>query len=149
VANDEASRDEKRGRPHGRTKWAGVVLPACVVLAVSIPAMIVEEDWHGRPMIDEGTHLWILPALLVAASFLLGGALAGFRFRSTAVAHAGAVAIFAVAVLVLGAMVRRFGVVHEGVPNAVVHLWILGALVALVLCVVGSLLGRWVAAEEG
>jgi VIT1/CCC1 family predicted Fe2+/Mn2+ transporter len=149
VPNDEASRDEKPGRPDRRTKWAGVLLPACVVLVVSIPAMIVEEDWHGQPMIDEGTHLWILPALLVAGSFLLGGALAGFRFRSSAVAHAGAVASFAVAVLVLGAVFRRFSVVHEGVPNDVVRLWILGALAALVLCVLGSLLGRWVAAEDG
>ena len=86
------------------------------MLVVAIPAMIVEENWHGQPMIDEGTYLWLLPAFLVASAFLFGGALAGFRCRSTAVAHAGAAASLAVAVLVLGALFRRIGVVHEGVP---------------------------------
>jgi hypothetical protein len=119
------------------------------VLVVSIPAMIVEENWHGQPMIDEGTHLWILPAVLVAAAFLIGGALAGFRSRSTAVAHAGAAASFAVAILVLGAVYRRINVVHEGLPNDVVRLWVLGALAALALSVIGSLLGRRLAAHVG
>ncbi len=119
------------------------------MLVVSIPAMIVEENWHGQPMIDEGTYLWILPAVLVASAFLFGGALAGFRSRSTAVAHAGAVAGFAVAILLLGALFRRLSVAHEGVPNDVVRLWILGAIGALVLSVIGSLLGRRLAADRG
>ena len=89
--------------------------------------MVVEENWHGQPMIDEGTYLWLLPALLVALAFLFGGALAGFRCRSTAVAHAGAAASLAVAILVLGALFRRLGVVHERVPPDVVRLWLLGA----------------------
>jgi hypothetical protein len=112
-----------------------------VVLVIAIPTMVVEENWHGRPMIDGG-HLWILPALLVASAFLFGGALAGFRSVSTPVSHAAAAAGFAVAVLLLGAVIRRLGVVHEGVPDDVVHLWILGAVGALVLSVIGSLLGR-------
>lgn len=149
VTNDDVARHEKRGRRVGRSKWVDVALPACVVLVVSIPAMIVEENWHGQPMIDEGSYLWIVPALLVALAFLIGGALAGFRSRSTAVAHAGAAAGFAAAILVLGAVYRRLSVVHEGLPNDVVRLWILGALAALVLSVLGSLLGRRLAAHGG
>jgi hypothetical protein len=118
------------------------------VLVVSIPALVVEENWHGRPMLEQG-YIWLLPAFLVALAFLLGGALAGFCSRSTAVAHAGAAAGFAVAILVLGALYRRLSVVHESVPNGVVALWTLGALAALVLSVVGSLLGRRLAAERG
>ncbi len=119
------------------------------MLVVAIPAMVVEENWHGRPMIDTGTYLWILPALLVASAFVLGGALAGFRSRSTGVAHAGAVATFAVAVLLLGASFRRIHVAHEGIPHVVVGLWIMGAIAALVLSVIGALLGRRLAAERG
>jgi hypothetical protein len=119
------------------------------MLVVSIPTLIVEENWHGQPMIDEGTHLWILPAVLVASAFLFGGALAGFRCRSTAVVHAGAAASFAVAILLLGALFRRLGVVQEHVPNGVVVLWILGAIGALMLSVIGSLLGRRLAAGGG
>jgi hypothetical protein len=118
------------------------------VLIVSIPVMVVEEDWHGRPMIDEGTHLWILPAFLVASAFLFGGALAGFRSPSTAVAHAVPAASFALAILLLGAVLRRFWVVHEGVPIAVVYLWCLGIIGALMLSLIGSFLGRRLATNR-
>ncbi len=138
----------QRSGSAGRTSWAEVALAACLVLVVAIPAMVVEENWHGQPMIDEGTYLWLVPAFLVAAAFLFGGALAGFRCRSTAVAHAGGAACLAVAILVLGALFRRLSVVHEGVPNDVVRLWVLGAMGALVLSMIGSLLGRRLAADR-
>jgi hypothetical protein len=142
VPDYRTSGGKRRNRPPRGAKWAKIALPTCLVLIVSIPVMVVEEDWHGRPMIDEGTHLWILPALLVASAFLFGGALAGFRSPSTAVAHAVPAASFALAILLLGAVVRRFWVVHEGVPNAVVLLWCLGIIGALTLSLIGSLLGR-------
>ena len=133
---------ERVARRELETEWAEIALPACLVLIVSIPVMIVEEDWHGRPMIDEGTHLWILPVLLVASAFLFGGALAGFRDPSAALAHDVPAASFALLALLLGAVLRRFWVVHEGVPIAVVYLWCLGIIVALMLSLIGSLLGR-------
>jgi hypothetical protein len=129
-------------------EWAEIALSACLVLIVSIPVMIVEEDWHGHPMIDEGTHLWILPAFLVASAFLFGGALAGFRGPSAAVAHAVPAASFALAILLLGAVLRRFWVVHEGTPIAVVYLWCLGIIGALMLSLIGSLLGRRLATNR-
>ncbi len=142
VPNHEPSGGKRRsGRPRG-TRWADVALPTCLVLVVSIPALVVEEDWHGRPMIEQGTHLWILPAFLVASAFLLGGALAGFRCPSTAVVHAVAAASFALAILLLGAVLRRLWVAHEATQSAVVHLWCIGVLGAFTLSLIGSLLGR-------
>ncbi len=132
----------KRSRPPQGAKWAEIALPTCLVLLVSIPVMVVEEDWHGHPMIDQGTHLWILPAALVASAFLFGGALAGFRRPSTAVHHAVATASLALAILLFGAVFRRFWVVHEGAQSAVVFLWCLGVISALMLSLIGSLLGR-------
>ena len=131
-----------------RTTWAEIALPVCLVLIVSIPVMIVEENWHGRPMIDEGTHLWILPAFLVASAFLFGGALAGFRGPSAAVAHAVPTASFALAILLLGAVLRRFWVVHEGLPVSVLQLWCLGIIGAFMLSLIGSLLGRHLATNR-
>jgi hypothetical protein len=148
VPNYEMSGGKRRNRPPRGTKWAEIALPTCLVLIVSIPVMVVEEDWHGRPMIDEGTHLWILPAFLVASAFLFGGALAGFRSPSTAVAHAVPAASFALAILLLGAVLRRFWVVHEGVPIAVVYLWCLGIIGALMLSLIGSFLGRGLATNR-
>lgn len=138
----------RRNRPPRGTKWAEIALPTCLVLIVSIPVMIIEEDWHGHPMIEQASHLWILPAFLVASAFLLGGALAGFRSPSAAVAHAVPAASFALVILLLGAVVRRFWVVHEGVPNAVVLLWCLGIIGALMLSLIGSLLGRRLATDK-
>ena len=104
--------------------------------------MMVEENWHGRPMIEEGYYLWILPAFLVASAFLFGGALAGFRCPPSAVAHASAVASISLAILLLGAVFRRIWIVHEGTQNAVLFLWFLGVIGALTLSVIGSLFGR-------
>jgi hypothetical protein len=109
--------------------------------------MILEEDWHGRPMIDDTSHLWILPAFLVASTFLFGGGLAGFRSPSTAVTNAVPAASFALAILLLGAVSRRW-VLHEGVPMAVVQLWCLGIMVALMLSLIGSLIGRRLATNK-
>ena len=73
----------KSGSGPGRESiWADTRLPICLVLLISVPVMAVEEGWHSRPMIDEESYLWILPALLVAATFVFGGALAGFRCPS-------------------------------------------------------------------
>ena len=148
VPNYEMSGGQRRNRPPWGTKWAEIALPTCLVLIVSIPVMVVEEDWHGRPMIDEGTHLWILPAFLVASAFLFGGALAGYRGPSAAVAHAVPAASFALVALLLGAVMRRFWVVHEGVPIAVVYLWCLGIIGALMLSLIGSFLGRRLATNR-
>jgi hypothetical protein len=123
-------------------------MPICLVLLVSVPVMAAEEGWHGRPMIDQGTYLWILPAFLVASTFFLGGALAGFRCPSCAVAHASTAASISVVVLLLGAVFRRVWIVHEGTQNAVLFLWFLGVTGAITLSVLGSCLGRRLASAQ-
>src|ERR1700677_2111715 len=98
VPDYRTSGGTRRIRPLRRAKWTEIAVSTFLVLIVSIPVMVVEEDWHGRPMIDEGTYLWILPAFLVASAFLFGGALAGFRGPSAAVAHAVSAAGLALAI---------------------------------------------------
>ena len=141
--SDESSRDEHRsGRRRSGLGWADIGVSALLILVISVPTMAVEEDWHGRPMIDGPTHLWIIAACLVAAAFLVGGAVAGRRRPSAAPEHATAAASLAVAVLFVAAVLRRLWLVHEGVPVGVVRLWFLGVVAALFLSAAGSLLGR-------
>ncbi len=141
--SDESSRDEHRsGRCRGGLGWADIGMSALVMLVISVPTMAVEEDWHGRPMIDEPTHLWIIATCLVAAAFLIGGAVAGHRRPSAAPEHATAAASLAVAVLLVAAILRRLWLAHEGVSVDVAGLWCLGVVVALCLSAAGSLLGR-------
>jgi drug/metabolite transporter (DMT)-like permease len=122
--------------------WADIVGSAFLVLAVSVPTMIIEEDWHGRPMIDQPTHLWILAACLVAASFFAGGAIVAFRRPSAPTRYAAATGILAVAVLLIGGLYRRLWMVHEHIPKDVQHLWFLGVVAAIAMSLAGSLVGR-------
>jgi hypothetical protein len=122
--------------------WADIAGSVLLVLAVSIPTMIIEEDWHGRPMIDQGTHLWILAACLVAGAFFAGGAFVAFRRPSAPTRYAATTGVVAVAILLCGALYRRFWVVHEVIPAPVQRLWLAGVVVAVVLSLAGSLLGR-------
>jgi hypothetical protein len=112
------------------------------MLVISVPTMVVEEDWHGHPMIEQPNHLWVIAACLVAAAFLIGGAVAGHRRPSAAIRNATVAASLAVLVLLVGALIRRLMVVHEGVPGRVVQFWCMGVVTALVLSALGSLFGR-------
>jgi len=134
----------ERGR---RLRWADVGVSAVLVLTVAVPTLAVEEDWHGRPMIDQPTHLWLVAVGLVVGAFLIGGALAGYRRPYAAIVHATIAALVAVAVLLLADVARRLWIVHEGVSLAVARLWLFGALGALVTSAAGSQLGRRLAAR--
>jgi hypothetical protein len=122
--------------------WADIVASALLVLAVAVPTMIIEEDWHGRPMIDQSTHLWIIAASLVATAFFIGGAVVAFRRPSAPTRYAAATAIVAVGVLLMGALYRRIWMAHEHISHPVQHLWILGVMAALVMSLAGSVFGR-------
>jgi drug/metabolite transporter (DMT)-like permease len=104
--------------------------------------MIIEEDWHGRPMIDQSTHLWIIAACLVAGAFFAGGAIVAFRRPSAPGRYAAATGVLAVAVLVIGGLYRRLWFVHEHVSAPVQHLWLAGVVAAITMSLAGSLLGR-------
>lgn len=130
-----------RPRRDIRLGWADIGLSAFLMLVVAVPTLTIEEDWHGRPMIDQPTHLWLVAALLVTGAFLVGGAFAGYRRPHVAVVHATTATAVSVAVLLLGAVVRRYWVAHETLPHAVVRLWVFGVLVCLVLGAVDSQIG--------
>ena len=52
-----------------------MLLGVIVTLALAAPTLVLEENWHGKPMIDQPGHLWIVPTIVVAAAFALGGAI--------------------------------------------------------------------------
>lgn len=122
--------------------WADVAGSALLVLAISVPTMIIEEDWHGQPMIDQPTHLWIVAGCLVAVAFFVGGAVVACRRPSAPARYATATGVLAVGVLVVGGLYRRIWVVHENVPIPVQQLWLLGVVAALGMSLAGSFLGR-------
>ena len=42
----------------------------------SVPALAVEETWHGQPMIDQVGQWWMIPGAVTLLAFLLGGIIA-------------------------------------------------------------------------
>ena len=84
-------RDGKRGlarskriaRAQGSTRTRKIlralVPSVALILVIAVPTMVVEEDWHGRPMIEQGNLLWLVPAAFVVLAFFLGGRLMGKR----------------------------------------------------------------------
>lgn len=144
VSNAERATNDKSDHPTRRTGCvAEISLSVCLVLLVSVPVLVVEESWHGHPMIDDPNYLWLIPALLVALAFWFGGALLGFRSDRRGIVRAVIAACIALSALMVGDLIRRCFVVHQGLPQpAVLRLWVLGVAAALTMSLIGSILGR-------
>ncbi len=121
-----------------------LVPSVALILVIAVPTMVVEEEWRGRPMIEQGNFLWLVPATLVVLAFFLGGRLAGKRTRSSSSALAAGtmVGIMATATLLLGGIVRRHWILHEVYWADVVRLWIGAAIAAVAIAIAGAYHGR-------
>ncbi len=110
-----------------------------VTLIVAAPTLVIEEDWHGRPMIDQPGHLWVVPALVVAAAFALGGALGarGLVELWRALWHGLLVGVVSAGLLFLADVVRR-AMADQVTPRGVWRLWIEGVAVSVVLASLGG-----------
>jgi hypothetical protein len=122
--------------------WADIVGSALLVLAVAVPAMIIEESSRSRPTIDQPTHLSIIALGLIAIAFFAGGAVAAFRRPSKPTRYAAATGFLAGGVLLAGAVCLRLLLAHGHITGTVQHLWMLGVITALIMSLAGSFLGR-------
>jgi hypothetical protein len=110
-----------------------------VSLVVAVPALTIEEDWHGRPMIDQTGHLWVLPTVVAAIGLILGGAVSGRRATGLwrASLLGALIGMLASAVLVTADLVRRAGR-QQTVSPPVLRLWVEAALISGVLAAIGA-----------
>ncbi len=134
--------------PVGTDRWgagAGLVL----TLVVAVPTLALAEDWHGRPLIDQGGLTWLVPAFVVALAFFAGGALAGRHGGSLgrALAEGLWMAVPAVLVLLAADAVRRL-VMNPTLPGGVVAYWVEGAAASVLFALAGSATSRWVAGHR-
>lgn len=112
------------------------------MLVLTVPAMVIEEGWHRRAMIDTGWW-WVPFALFVPAVFVLGGVRAGSAHRRPmAAATAGLICgEIAIGVLVGADAIRRYLIVKEPMSMAVLALWFVAGAGAVLLSGVGGALG--------
>jgi hypothetical protein len=107
------------------------------------PASMWESLWRGRPMIDQPGSLWIAPTVIVIATFLVGGAIAGRLCPRPmgAVFHGLALAMPVAVVLILVDVARRL-IIHDPLYVPVIDLWIDAVVAAIILAATGALIGR-------
>jgi hypothetical protein len=143
-AGDSSSRVP--ANPQYRHEWM-LGLGVVVGLAISCPTFLIEEFWHGKPLIDQGGIWWVLPAAIMALGFLLGGAIVGRHCRRAQSALWQGMLISAVTVwlIFIADLIRRH-VLTQIVTHAVLKLWLVSALGAVVVGGVGGLLGYWLRA---
>lgn len=110
-----------------------------VTLVVAVPTLAIEEDWHGRPMIDQPGHLWVLPTVIVAVVFAIGGAIGtwGLDELWRALRDGLVIGVCSAGVLLLADVARR-AIRDQVVSEAVARLWIEGALLSVVMAALGG-----------
>lgn len=122
-----------------RSAWVTMATGLALTLIVAVPTLVVEEDWRGRPMIDQPGHLWVVPTVLVGAAFALGGGIAsrGARELWRALSR-GLVTGTASAGVLLGADVLRRAMRHEALSAGVARLWIEAAVLSIAISSLGG-----------
>jgi hypothetical protein len=118
-------------------------LGALVSLAIVGPTFWWEETWHGAPLIDRGGLWWLLPSVVMASGFFLGGTLAGYpRRRVRKALWQGVVASTATIVVIFAADLYRRHSHGESLPVLVGVYWIAALGVAGGVSGLGALYGR-------
>ncbi|MGH9007177.1 MAG: hypothetical protein ACRDV6_05605 [Acidimicrobiales bacterium] len=130
-------------------RWIAMVQGLVVTFAIAAPTLVIEEDWHGRPMIDQPGHLWVVPTFVVAAAFTIGGLLCARRTTESSralVEGLGLGATVAGTFLVID-VVRR-AARHQALSQGVFRLWVEAALLSVVLASLGAAMGHLYATRE-
>jgi hypothetical protein len=143
---DAPSRERTQTTSVGFGQWELVASGLLVSLIIVGPTFLSEETWHGAPLIDRGGVLWLVPAVVMAIGFFVGGAIAGYqRARVQGALFRGLlVAGLTIALAFAGDMARRFAL-GEGVQPRVLEYWAGAAVAALLVGGLGAVNGRWLA----
>ncbi len=110
--------------------------------AIVCPTFFIEEFWHGRPLIDQGGHRWVLPAIVMGLGFFVGGLIVGRRRRDVwnAFGHGLLVAAVIVGVTFIADLIRR-DALGQVLTSSVEYLWFGAAALAIAVGGLGGVVG--------
>jgi hypothetical protein len=129
---------------HQIIHWHSLGDAILFTLLIAGPTMLWEEVWRGQPMIDQKGHLWMVPTVIVTATYFVGGAIAGRHRRRPfgALVQGVALAVPTSLVLVIADLARRL-VLRKDIPVGVAGLWLAAIGGTIVIAVLGAWFGRW------
>ena len=123
------------GTPDLRDLFTGLAL----TLVVAIPTLVVAEDWHGRPLIDQPGLGWLIPTVVAALAFVAGGGVTGRRQPRLRDALGSAFLMGLLGgLLLLAADGGRRILVNPTLPMGVVWYWLEAAAGSTVLAMLGA-----------
>jgi hypothetical protein len=139
AADDSGNRSPVSGYRHWKTLGDGFM----VSLVIVGPTFLFEELWRGRPMIDQGGAWWLVPALIMAIGFFVGGMVAGKnrRHRRGAITQGVATSGLTLLMIFIADVIRR-GELNNPFSLGVLKLWFWCSLGALLVGALGGLYGR-------
>jgi hypothetical protein len=145
---DTTPTEQTRRSPASFRQWELVALGLLVSLIIVGPTFLSEETWHGGPLIDRGGVEWLVPAIVMAIGFFVGGAIAGYQRTRVqgALLRGLLVAGLTIALAFAGDMARRFAL-GEGVQVRVLEYWVGAVAAALLVGGLGAVNGHWLAVK--
>jgi len=140
----EVEPNQPASRPwHEFKHWQSLSDGFLVSIVVVGPTFLFSELWRGKPLIDRGPSLWVPAALIMAAGFFAGGAIAG-RHRSTAKGAFNQgilVAGLTLTLIFLADMIRRI-VLGQDIYWGVLGYWVAATAAGLLLSGLAGVCGR-------
>jgi hypothetical protein len=123
---------------HESTFGLGVL----VGFLIACPTFLIEESWHGTPLIDQRGSWWVLPASVIAFGLVAGGAVVGIRCRQVwqALLAGALVAAVNAGLIFIVDIVRRRAIGKHLTPG-VERLWFYAAIGSIVVGLAGGLIG--------
>jgi hypothetical protein len=147
---EERALDTSAGRGLQIGGWESSVIGLFVSLVIVGPTFLLEETWHGAPLIDRGGVLWVAPAVVMAFGFFVGGAIAGYQRARVqgALSSALLVSFLTIVLAFLGDLARRRAL-GEGLQHAVAEYWVGAVFAAVFVGALGGVGGRWLGMKMG
>ena len=131
--------DRRRGGPGraGRIDWRAVADGAVVIVAVTLPPVLLVRLFKDGDLPGQESNLWVVAVVAMFAGFVLGGHRAAMRRLDAPLLHASVAAATAAGVMASVVIVRRL-VTGAGVTVPLVVTLLLLLQITVSLAVIGG-----------